>query len=129
MIFFRNFERAFTPRTWLRSARNFGKTRFKRFASFHFLTLNFFEIFFQGFDFFSKKVAFWRSYEAEHVTGRCALKSYCLKCPYFWGEILGEGVNDSICVFDLDLAPKMTLTMWAAKPRRDVRTGWTLCKR
>ena len=41
-IFFRNFERSFTPRTWLRSARNFRKTRFRRFASFHFSTLNFF---------------------------------------------------------------------------------------
>ena len=38
-IFLRNFERSFTPRTWLRSVRNFGKTRFRRFASFHFSTL------------------------------------------------------------------------------------------
>ena len=36
--FFRNFERPFTPRTKLRSARNFGKTRFGRFAIFEFLT-------------------------------------------------------------------------------------------
>ena len=41
-IFFRNFERLFTPRTWLGSARNFGKTRFRRFAIFHFSTLNLF---------------------------------------------------------------------------------------
>ena len=53
-IFFRNFERSFTPRTWLRSARNFGKTRFRRFASFHFSTLKFFfgQKFCQGVDFF-----------------------------------------------------------------------------
>ena len=38
-IFFRNFERPFTPRTWLRSAWNFGKTRFRRFATFHFSML------------------------------------------------------------------------------------------
>ena len=38
-ILFRNFERSFTPRT---SARNFGKTRFRRFATFHFSTLKFF---------------------------------------------------------------------------------------
>ena len=70
------------------------------------------------FDFFSKKVAFWRSYEAEHVTGRCALKSYCLKCPYFWGEILGEGVNDSISVFEADLEPEMTVTIPSFAIRR-----------
>ena len=34
-----NFERLFTPRTWLRSASNFGKTRFRRFATFDFSTL------------------------------------------------------------------------------------------
>ena len=33
-----NFERLFTPRTWLRSASNFGKTRFRRFATFDFST-------------------------------------------------------------------------------------------
>ena len=33
-----NFERPFTPQTWLRSARNFGNTRFGRFAIFDFLT-------------------------------------------------------------------------------------------
>ena len=38
-FFFRNFERPFTPRTKLGSARNFGKTRFRRFATFHFSTL------------------------------------------------------------------------------------------
>ena len=31
-----NFERLFTPRGWLRSARNFAKTRFRRFPTFHF---------------------------------------------------------------------------------------------
>ena len=31
-----NFERLFSPRTWLESARNFGKTRFRRFAIFNF---------------------------------------------------------------------------------------------
>ena len=33
-----NFERPFTPRTWLRSASNFGKMRFRRFATFDFST-------------------------------------------------------------------------------------------
>ena len=40
------------PRTWLRSARNFGKTRFKRFASFHFSTLKIFWNFFSRVRFF-----------------------------------------------------------------------------
>ena len=31
---------------------------------------------------------------------------------YFWGDFLGEGVNDSICVENLDLAPKVTSTIW-----------------
>ena len=51
------------------------------------------------------------------------MKSHCPNSPYFWGDFLGEGVNKSICVSDLDLAPKMTSTMWDAKPRRDIRTG------
>ena len=33
-----NFERRFTPRTWLRSPRNFGNARFRRFATFDFST-------------------------------------------------------------------------------------------
>ena len=51
LTFFRNFERPFTPRTKLRSARNFGKTRFGRFATFDFLTPIFFcsELFFEFF--------------------------------------------------------------------------------
>ena len=44
-----NFERPFILRTWLGSARNFGKTRFGRFAIFDFLTPKFFfRIFFFG---------------------------------------------------------------------------------
>ena len=34
----RNFEQPFTPRGWLRSASNFGKTRFRWFPTFHFPT-------------------------------------------------------------------------------------------
>merc|ERR1712093_941747 len=33
-----NFERPFTPRTWLRSGSNFAKTRFRRFPTFYFST-------------------------------------------------------------------------------------------
>ena len=37
-----NFERSFTPRTSLRSPRNFGNVRFRRFANFDFSTPIFF---------------------------------------------------------------------------------------
>ena len=36
----RDFERPFTPQTWLRSASNFGKTHFRRFPTLHFLMPN-----------------------------------------------------------------------------------------
>ena len=60
---------------------------------------------------FLEKVRFWRSYEFFIPVGRCVVKSYYPKCPYFWGDFLVQGVKDSICVLDLDLAPKMTLTL------------------
>ena len=117
-IFFRNFERPFTPRTWLRSARNFGQTRFRRFATFHFSTPKkdlgrFFGKKFRGRIFFFKKMSIWRGYEFLIRVGRCVVTSHCLNCPYFWGDFLGGGVNDSICVETLDLAPKMTSTIWS----------------
>ena len=65
-IFVRNFERPFTSRTKLGSARNFGKTRFRRFATFHFSTLKkkinqkIFKNFWRSI-FVFKKLAFWRS--------------------------------------------------------------------
>ena len=68
--------------------------------------------FVKGSIFFFKKLVFWRSYEFLSVTGRSVVKSYCPNCLYFWGDFLGEGVNDSKCVENLDLAPKMTSTTW-----------------
>ena len=68
-------------------------------------------IFFSGPNFVFKKVRFWRSYEFPSVIGTSVVKSYCPNCLYFWGDFLGEGVNDSICVENLDLAPKMTSTI------------------
>ena len=38
VVWFSNFERPFTPRGWLRLARNFAKTRFRRSPTFHFST-------------------------------------------------------------------------------------------
>ena len=37
-----NFERPFTPQTWLRSVRNFDNARFGRFVTFDFSTSKFF---------------------------------------------------------------------------------------
>ena len=67
---------------------------------------------FWGSNFVFKKVRFWRSHEFPSVIGTSVVKSYCPNCLYFWGDFLGEGVNDSICVENLDLAPKMTSTIW-----------------
>ena len=52
----RIFKRPFTPRGWLQSARNFGKTRFRRFPTFHFSTPKnmFGDIFVWNFGFFPK---------------------------------------------------------------------------
>ena len=58
-----------------------------------------------------EKVRFWRSYEFLSVVSTSVVKSYCPNCPYFWGDFLGEGVNDSICAENLDLEPKMTSTI------------------
>ena len=112
--FFRNFKRPFTHRGWLGSARNFGKTRFRRFAIFvlfadFFIRFVFFRF---GHQFFVIFAGFWRSQDFLIRVGSCVVKSYCLNCPYFWGDFLVEGVKDSICVFYLDLGPKMTLTIW-----------------
>ena len=65
-----------------------------------------------GVDFVFEKVAFCRSYEFLIRVGRRVVKSYCPNCPYFWEDFLGEGVNGSICVEKLGLAPKMTSTIW-----------------
>ena len=75
----------------------------------------FWKLFFQKFSgsiFFFKKIRFWRSYDFFSRVGTCIVKSYCPKCPYFWGDFLGEVVNDAICVENLDLEPKMTSTIW-----------------
>ena len=109
-----NFERPFTPRGWLRSAWNFGKTRFRWFATFDFSTPSkkISMIFLPNKNLCKiNKLVFWRSYDGLSVSGRSVVKSHYLKYPYFIDTSLGEGVNDSICVLDLDLAPKLTLTI------------------
>ena len=75
---------------------------------------------FLGSIFFFKKLAFWRGQTLLSITGRSVVKSYCPKWVNFWGAILGGGVNDSICVENLDLAPKMTSTIWSS----DAMKSW-----
>ena len=65
-------------------------------------------------DFFFKKLAFRMSQGFLSVISRSVFKSYYPKWVYFWGDFLGGGVNDSICVENLDLAPKMTSTIWSS---------------
>ena len=82
-------------------------------AEFFFFGFFFAKIF--GADFFFKKLEFWRSYDFLIRVGRCVVPSHCPKCPYFWGDFLGGGVNDSICVENVDLAWKMTSTIWCLR--------------
>ena len=60
------------------------------------------------------KYVFSRSYAGLSMIGRSAIRNHSLKCVYFIDTTLGEGVNNSISVLDLDLAPKLTLTIWAS---------------
>ena len=55
---------------------------------------------------------FLRYYEFLSVTGSFVVKIYFLKYIYFWGDFRGGGVNDSMCVETLDLAPKLASTIW-----------------
>ena len=100
-IFFRNFERPFTPRGWLRSASNFGKTRFRRSPTFHFSTWK--NIFaenvrqkFSSEEFASEKSAnclFWRSYVILDVTGSCSSKNDPRGFDFQLSTTFGRGVK------------------------------------
>ena len=48
------------------------------------------------------------------ITGTSVVQNHCLRFFCFLDTTLGEGVEDPICVFDLDLEAKMTLTIRAA---------------
>ena len=71
---------------------------FKKKSSPDFFASNFFWKNFGGRFFVFKKMRFWRGYDFLIRDGRCVVKSYYPKCPYFWGDFLGGGVKDSICV-------------------------------
>ena len=81
-IFFRNFERPFTPRNQLRSASNLAKTRFRRSPTFHFSTAFFFSAKFSDRNFsFS---LFWLGFLCVHNTHVCCVYTQhtCVLCVY-----------------------------------------------
>ena len=112
---FSKLRTAVYPSNIARTAVKLWQNAFQTICQFSFFVADFFLILFLanifGVYFFFEKVRFWRSYEFLIRVGRRVFQSYCPKCPYFWGDFLGEGVNKSICVSDLDLAPKMTSTI------------------
>ena len=57
---------------------------------------------------FLKNHAFRRSQEFLSVIGRFLVENHCLQFVCFISTILGEGVNESKRVFEVDLGPKMT---------------------
>ena len=113
----RNFERPFTPRGWLRSASNFGKTRFRWSPTFDFSTPQ--KIF--GRTFLSEKTfvntpksvsakcLFWRSCAGLDVTGRCASKIHCQTYRFQPSTTLGGGVKREKAVFFRSFGQKTDL--------------------
>ena len=45
------------------------------------------------------------------ITGKSVVKSHCLRFVDFISTTLGEEVEDSISAFEVDLEPKMTVTI------------------
>ena len=107
--FFSKLRTAVYPSNMARIGAKLRQNAFQTICNFSFFDADFF---FSGFfftkifgaDFFFKKLEFWRSYDFLIRVGRCVVPSHCPKCPYFWGDFLGGGVNDSICVENVDLA-------------------------
>ena len=115
-----NVEWPFTPRGWLRSASNFGKTRFRRFPTFHFSTSRKkywrkFSIKFSSKNVFEGKLTnylFLRSYGFLDVIGRCASKSYPQSFDFQLSTTFGGGVKEIVSIFAPDFRPKMTSTLF-----------------
>ena len=118
---FRNFEQTFTPRGWLRSASNFGKTRFRWSPTFDFSTpKNFFRQKFLPEKFFvntpkrvSAKCPFWRSCAGLDVTIRCASKIHCQTYRFQPSTTLGGGVKRKTIAFFSRVLGKKTYTFFA----------------
>ena len=56
---------------------------------------------------------FSRSYAGLSITGTSVVKNHCLRFVYFISTTLGEGVEESISVFEADLEPNMTVIISA----------------
>ena len=103
----RNFEQPFTPWGWLRSASNFGETRFRWSPTFHFSTSkkkigeNFRWTFSSIFFFVGKSTncLFLRSYGFLDVIGRCASKSYPQSFDFQLSTTFGGGVKEIVSIF------------------------------
>ena len=107
--FVRNFERPFTPRGWLRSASNFGKTRFRWSPTFDFSAAKKFystNIFVNPPKDVLAKCLFWRSCEGLDVTGRCASKIHCQTYRFQPSTTLGGGVRKAFSVFFVSFGEK-----------------------
>ena len=116
--FFRNFERPFNPRGWLRLASNFGKTRFRWSPTFDFSTpKKFVRQQFLPETFFvntpkrvSAKCPFWRSCAGLDVTIRCASKIHCQTYRFQPSTTLGGGVRKAKTVFVVSLGLKKLIS-------------------
>ena len=112
----KNFGRPFTPRTWLRSARNFGKTRFRWFAMFHFSTLNFFyESFFSkifGVDFCFQECKVLEELWIFNPRWQMRRQNSLPELPLFLGRVpWRRGKRPNMCRH-LWLGTKNDLTLW-----------------
>ena len=105
---FRNFERPFTPRGWLRSAWNFGKTRFRWSPTIHFSAAQTFfatNIFVAKFFFvngskkYSAKSLFWRSSAGLQTNVECSSRIHCQNYRCQPSTTLGRGVKRVKTVF------------------------------
>ena len=104
-----NFERPFTPRTSLRSASNFGKTRFRRFATFDFSTPK------KKFrrqkkiveaHFFSRTAFFWRFGLAKVGIGTSVVQNHCLGCDFQVSTMLHRREPSTFVFCSLTLGEK-----------------------
>ena len=133
-----NFEWPLTLRMWLRSAWNFGKTRFRRFPTFHFSTpkekiCRKFSIKIFAKNFFDGKLTnclFLRSYGFLDVIGRCASKSYPQSFDFQLSTTFGGGVKEIVSIFAPDFRPKMTsrlLVFWLEDTSVLARRHYLFC--
>ena len=115
----KNFERPFSPREWLRSARNLAKTRFRRFPTFHFSTLKkiFLWKFFKNFSrtppLENREILVLEELRILSVTGRSASKNELWWTSFQLSTTFGRGVKSSICVFLSHLGQnRLTVFLW-----------------